>query len=283
MGKCLTKFLPKLIPGFIGGAFHPLLQIGFGVEYEFPNVVAEGLAYICAYYFKIGEVIDRLPADDGKPSVDALAIAKEMKVMNLALPRLRRYKFPVDELVEHYSAEVAHLASKWKIYANSTEGILKKLAELSRAVLIVTFGSYRDETLDFFLIHGVTSLQAVRVLIPHLSLYEQKRLLQVAFVGFLGNMWLNGMPDFDVDRIMRYGGPLESNPWETIIDRAIACDDEHVGKTIRALVVMRDSIPEDMIPQDLLQRAALMTTNFIKTVDDWNFKGIGFGSSLKHA
>lgn len=36
-------FHPKMFPRLFSGAFHPLIHLGYGVEFQIPAVLAEGI------------------------------------------------------------------------------------------------------------------------------------------------------------------------------------------------------------------------------------------------
>ena len=42
----LTKYLPLLISGWVKDAFHPLIRLGYGIEFESTSEIAAGLAYM---------------------------------------------------------------------------------------------------------------------------------------------------------------------------------------------------------------------------------------------
>src|SRR4030095_10432807 len=42
----VQKFLPTLISGWVQDAFHPLIRLGYGIEFEAPVEIAAGLAYL---------------------------------------------------------------------------------------------------------------------------------------------------------------------------------------------------------------------------------------------
>lgn len=200
-----------------------------------------------------------------------------MQGMDMPLLPEDRKKFNVDRIVVKYNDELALLVSKWKVDGTSPEEIIGKLDELAYAIVVVTFGSYWNDKIDFLLMHCLTSIHAVRVLLPYLPMERQKHFLRVMFVGLLANMWLAGMPKFEMSRIMEYGGSLENLPsWDEIIQKCISREDEHVFKVTRYLVLLRDMTS---IPNEMLRRAAHMTTQFVNTIEDWDLSGVGFSQS----
>ena len=45
----------------IGGAFHPLIHIGYGLEFDIPGIVAEGLAMGACTEARLSSIIPTLP------------------------------------------------------------------------------------------------------------------------------------------------------------------------------------------------------------------------------
>jgi len=44
----LARYLPSLISGWVRDLFHPLIRLGYGIEFELPSEIAAGLAYLAS-------------------------------------------------------------------------------------------------------------------------------------------------------------------------------------------------------------------------------------------
>ena len=140
------QYLPLLISGWVKDAFHPLIRIGYGIEFEVPSEIASGLAYltIMGKDPQLAAVADRAPVDfSGSAYLNSLQAFRDP---SLAEGRFnRRYE------------RASHVAALRPV-GGSDETILK---DLSRAALEVF-----DATHDFFALHLVTSSHAFRVCLP---------------------------------------------------------------------------------------------------------------------
>lgn len=61
-------FDPALLPAIIAGAVHPLIHLGYGIEFNEPLIVAEGLAMACTHDPNFKEVIEL--RESGKQNID---------------------------------------------------------------------------------------------------------------------------------------------------------------------------------------------------------------------
>jgi hypothetical protein len=135
--------------------------------------------------------------------------------------------------------------------------------------------------LDFFLMHLLTSILFVYVLLPHLSLEHQARLVKVHFVKAAQWFVTRGSPK--IDRSVVYAhkstAPKGENPWFAIWNMSVENMDLHVVKVIRSLSKADELFAGD--EDDYYVKAAQMTveTTFVDNPikqDVWGRNPIGF-------
>jgi hypothetical protein len=140
------EYLPALVSGWVKDAFHPLIRLGYGVEFQVPSEIASGLAYlaISGGDLQLATIAKRAPGDAaGRKYLESLL-------------SLRDESFAEGRFNTRYQR--ASEAAALRPVGGNPQAVLK---ELSRACLEVF-----DATHDFFALHLVTSSHAFRVCSP---------------------------------------------------------------------------------------------------------------------
>ena len=144
----LARYLPSLISGWVKDAFHPLIRLGYGVEFESKSEIAAGLAYMT------------ITGDD--PALVAVASRSGSSLRGQAYidwvgsmrdPRYSRGPFNV-----RYQ-RIVDGATELRPAVGSVD---RSLEEIGRACLDVFHATH-----DFFALHLVTSSHAFRVCAPY--------------------------------------------------------------------------------------------------------------------
>lgn len=155
MKTTLSTFLPELIPGVSGGAFHPLIRLAYGLEIDSEWEIAEALASWAIAYLELGKIS---MTTSGAPtellsSLDGLASDFHQNPMSA-----------MGDNVFHQLASVAE-STLFKEYFSNLNLSQITQADLSAAAIRI-YLSTKD---SFNALHCVTSAHALRVLSPHLS------------------------------------------------------------------------------------------------------------------
>ena len=143
----LTRYLPSLISGWVKDAFHPLIRLGYGVEFESTSEIAAGLAYMTitgddpALVAVAIEVVE----STGQAYIDWIGSMRD--------PRYSRGPFNV-----RYQ-RIVDGANDLRPAAVNDD---RSLEEIGRACLEVFHATH-----DFFALHLVTSSHAFRVCAPY--------------------------------------------------------------------------------------------------------------------
>jgi Questin oxidase-like len=142
----LAEYLPMLISGWVKDAFHPLIRLGYGVEFEVPSEIAAGLAYWACL------------GDD--PALAALVRQPARSVRGddyfRELQRQRLARFSRGPFNDRYAAIIA--AADLAPVAGPIEHVMPALGRACLAIF--------DSTHDFFALHLVTAGHAFRVCAP---------------------------------------------------------------------------------------------------------------------
>jgi len=60
MVKCIEEycFHREILPRFLAGVFHNIIHVGYGVEFNIPLLVAEGIAMSCLHENYLAPITD---------------------------------------------------------------------------------------------------------------------------------------------------------------------------------------------------------------------------------
>ena len=169
----LSERLPSLISGWVREAYHPLIRIGYGVEFGVAEEVAAGLAYL-----QLVGGDERLKALAKTASVTAAPAASLFQ-------KARTLSINFDGALSF--TERAHRVIEHTGFANLASVIPENLREMSRGALDVFAASH-----DFFALHLITGSHAFRVLLPYAGPLAQPLLN----LGLLAGYVAAGAPAF---------------------------------------------------------------------------------------
>ena len=190
----LTSYLPRLISGWVLDVFHPLIRLGYGVEFEVPSEIAAGLAYLAC----VGDDPALARAATG-PASGASGSAFLTRLRSRTTPTAIRGPGPFNRRYRQVLGAVDLCPA-----GGSAETIY---LELGRACLEVFAATH-----DFFALHMVTASRAFRLCAPWAG-PEAHRIYSVG----IGAAYLTlGAPTFQpIHRAER--GPPSADP-ETLCD-----------------------------------------------------------------
>ncbi len=143
----VARFLPRLISGWVRDAFHPLIRLGYGIEFEVPSEIAAGLAYLT------------VAGDD--PALARLARATPMAQGGgdylASWQAHRQPAYSQGRFGTRYALVVDH--APLRPASNDTSEAWRALCDASLQVFHATH--------DFFALHMVTASHAWRVCAPY--------------------------------------------------------------------------------------------------------------------
>lgn len=233
----------SMMSRLFGGLIHPLIHLGFGLEYNQPAIIAQALAQAAVHDDWIGPEYfvpaEKLAGGIGKRgSKSLLQILNEIRAdKKLA----QSTKFSDGNKIREgplYRArdEMLNYASQYTV---SEDQIDERIADMINTVSYYTGAAQRPDKnvkIDFFLIHCVnSSIFFSRIVqLPFLDTQSKLRLLE-----WKGRMDLvmyvsRGSPELRLDEVTQY--PI-TNDWSGVFSRCNKHpgDDGHLVKLVRAL------------------------------------------------
>ncbi|KAJ1949205.1 hypothetical protein FBU59_001245, partial [Linderina macrospora] len=236
-------FDDKIFPLVFSGIVHPLIQIGYGVEFDSAAIVATGLANACVHSLQFDT---NLPAEVVNKTVDNLPL---MKVLDNIRHDKRIKDIPYETSFTEDTPLCDEIAleylQQWKVYPTE-ESIELKFRELLRIIALIygatTPRGYKIQY-EFFIMHLLTSSYFVPMTLDLLTIDQKVRVLRTFTFVVLHIYLLRRCPQFyRTDEIaaddVSFATDTEysdNKEWQAVFDKAVQNDDMHVAKAIRGL------------------------------------------------
>jgi hypothetical protein len=140
----VARYLPTLLSGWVKDALHPIIRLGYGVEFEVPSEVAAGLAYFAI-------------VGDDPAMLDAAKRAERIGTDELfaAARQLRDTRFARGPFNDRYRRILQGVAPP----TAADEDVMRSVGRRCLDAF--------DATHDFFALHLVTSSHAYRICRPY--------------------------------------------------------------------------------------------------------------------
>ncbi|KAJ2868709.1 hypothetical protein GGI22_000698 [Coemansia erecta] len=248
-------FDPRVFPYFMSGAFHPFIQLGYGLEFESKAITAMALAQTCVHIPGTEESYFPSAFEEMRKCLDDGSAADHSVMQILDLLREERSAADIEYKGFIFARENTTLGGKlaakygrlWTI-ATDEKTISAKYEELLSAIALLYISMTRPgykPALDFFVMHCLTSAYFLPIIFDILSTEQKARLLHAHWIVVLEIYSLVGAPqlyinpEYTADDTYAVSkdlyGESAANPWLDVVKDAINSDNIHVPKVIRAL------------------------------------------------
>ncbi|CAF3745246.1 unnamed protein product [Rotaria sp. Silwood1] len=265
------------------GAYHPFIHLGYAVEFQSKLMAIEGLAMASVDRTILKDIVNHFNDDsnkDGdKTALDIIELIvkdsrfDEKVFYTDARPKTRIF------LQRGGAPLIVEYARMWKCDLNDAR----------RAAILINTAAIRPKKaprLDFFLMHSTTSSLFLDIMVHSLKKKEnQLKLIRAKFAVDLFYYVARGRPKLNLNYLCNeYPVSKEhlyidaSNPWLPLIDKCLTHPDEHVTKTIRALIYadkFDNAQGQDKLPY-LKIAQMVMDALFPAGKKDWAQEGIGW-------
>ncbi len=229
------------------GAFHSIIHLGLGIEFEQASIIAEGLAQAAVHdhlgtdpFFLDAE---KLANDSTYEKHNLVDLFKEARANERIRTAARWDDFAVTKMkvgvLGRSLREITQLAAKFRV---APEEVEERTAEMISCCAYMAGAGQREgkaRKIDFFYMHDVTASIFLTVLMrqPWISTEDKARMVE--WKCRLDLVWYAscGIPELDGRNISEYGGGLaDGMDWNTLYKAINAMhDDGHVAKFVRAL------------------------------------------------
>ena len=238
----------KMLARMYEGAYHPVIHLGLGIEFEQPSIVAEALAQAASHddshigvLFKACEDQAGIayPPRKQKSLIELLHEMRDNSTIRNA-PRWEDFGNKMrDGVVGRACVEAAAIASQFQI---KPEDLERRTAEMISTCAFMAGASQRPgrkRKIDFFYMHAVTSSLFFSVIIKQDWIKLKDRVRMTEWKGRLDLAWyvVSGCAELHADAVNDYHDDFSAAlGWKEIY--AISNkehDDGHVVKFIRAI------------------------------------------------
>ncbi|KAH7355764.1 hypothetical protein BKA66DRAFT_474847 [Pyrenochaeta sp. MPI-SDFR-AT-0127] len=229
------------------GFEHPILHLGFAIEFSQPCLVAESLASACVHdtwplddFLAIEKFISLNVHTPRKSMFEVLEALRSDPRIAAAAKRGNAPNRVTDALLKHAALVIVPILAQWRV--NPTmEDIKYRMAEMTNICAFLSGAAQspkKQVSIDFFMMHStnLSVFYPVFMQLDWLSLEQRARLL--TWKGWMDLIMYAacGCPELYYNRIAYYR-PKVPGPWSDIIARATMYpDDGHTAKLIRALI-----------------------------------------------
>ncbi|KAJ2980485.1 hypothetical protein NQ176_g2614 [Zarea fungicola] len=223
-----SKVAEKMLARMYEGAYHPVIHLGLGIEFQQPSIVAEALAQAAAHDdSNIGMLFEACEAQAG-----------------ISYPA-EKPKSLIQLVHEARNTDKIRSAPVWQDFGNKMRDgvdLERRTAEMISTCAYMAGASQRagrKRKIDFFYMHAVTSSIFFSVIIKQDWIKLQDRVRMVEWKGRLDLAWyvVSGSAELHTSDVTTYQDDFtDAMGWEelyAVVNKEH--DDGHVAKLIRAL------------------------------------------------
>ncbi|KIA75333.1 hypothetical protein HK57_00212 [Aspergillus ustus] len=232
------------------GLLHPIIHLGFGIEFAQPSIIAEGLAHAASHdpgnidtFFLRAEELANSGDIPSSPLVELYKKVRETDATRLS-GRIEDGPFRLrDGPLARAMDDMVHIAAGFQI-PKTEDGLRRRTAEMISCAAYSAGAAQRRgkaRKVDFFIMHDVTCSIFLSVLIdqPWISLADRLRLVE--WKARLDLAWYaaNGAAELDIAFVEAYqphAGYSAGMDWKALYGAVNEVhDDGHIAKFVRAL------------------------------------------------
>ena len=242
-----TELADFMLAQLFEGLYHPLIHIGFGIEFDLAPLVAEGLAHTASHdpmyidvFFQKAEQL----AQQSSSTIPLASLYREVRATDAIRTAARLPDGPWkvrDGVLGRAMEPMVQLAAKFRVPATE-EGIARATAEMISCAAWACAAAHqpgKQRKIDFFMMHAVTSSVFVSVLNRQgwLSLADKARVVE--WKTRLDLVWYaaSAAPELVEEHMTGYEPTLSKGMGWAELYRAVNLhhDDGHVAKFVRAI------------------------------------------------
>lgn len=229
------------------GFLHPIIHLGFGIEFQQPAIIAEALAQAAVHDNWIGPLFigaEKAARSQSSPvSKSLLTLLAEVRrdPTLLASPHWKDANKIRDGILQRAPSEMIHYASQYTVSATS---LTRAIAEMTNFAIYYTGAAQRPQKavkFDFYFMHCVNSSIFFSVFAKQswLSAANKVRLLEWKGRNDLVMYVSRHSPELRLDEITEYKPEQPATgeaAWDAIVKRVRKHnEDGHAAKLLRAI------------------------------------------------
>ena len=245
-----TKVADEILARMYEGAYHPIIHLGLGIEFQQPSIIAEALAQAASHdnsnigvLFRNAEAEATIayPTAKPKPMIQLIHEVRANDTIRTA-PRWTDFGNKMrDGIMGRAGEAMQTLAAQFRIRKDEKELERRTAEMISTCAYFAGAAQHegRKRKIDFFYMHNVTSSLFFTVLIRQDWIRLEDRVRLVEWKARLDLAWyaVSGSAELNRDAILGYSNPDSENMnWAELFSAVNKeHDDGHAAKFIRAL------------------------------------------------
>ncbi len=232
------------------GFYHPIIHLGFGIEFHQPAIIAEALAQAAVHSTWIGKLLlgaekeapHTYNSDSGSASQTLVKLIHETgsteKIRNA--PHWSDGNKVRDGVLARAADEMTSIAAQWRVKPEQSE-LERKTAEMINACAYFAGGAQMPDKVvkfDFFYMHCLNCSIFFSAFLNEewMKIEDKARLLEWKGRMDLALYASRGSPELRMDEITNYKAKTEGIGWDEIIRKIDGMEDDgHAAKLVRAL------------------------------------------------
>lgn len=248
-----TELADTILARMYEGAYHPIIHLGLGVEFEQPSIIAEALAQAVTHPWSgipeclLQSDVYASQAEHDTPSISLVELFKQARESDVIFrgPHWEDMGLKMKNGVLGRSKDaITKLAAQLRINPSDLERRAAESVNCSAFLAGAAQRSNKSPKIDFFHMHSVTSSIFVTVLLqqPWISLENKVRIVE--WKGRTDLLWYaaSGCAELQIDEVNSYkAGASSSMGWSELYQAINKMhDDGHVAKFVRAIKSAED-------------------------------------------
>nr|POF02472.1 questin oxidase [Quercus suber] len=228
------------------GAYHPIIHLGFGIEFDQPCIVAEGLAHAATHdpadietFFVRSEQIARSGSVRSRSLVELYSQVRENKKIQTAAKMQQGPVRVRDGVMACALEEIATVAAQFQVTPEDLELRTVEMVSCAAHSAGSAQRSGKASKIDFFLMHDVTSSLFITLLVRQPWITVENKIRLVEWKGRMDLVWYaaSSAPALDSQFVAQYEPTLSKGmDWRSLFQAVNDVhDDGHVSKFVRAL------------------------------------------------
>ena len=242
------KRADDLLVRMFAGLLHPIIHLGFGVEFQQPSIIAEALAQACCHTNWIGQLLltaEKKARERGSQKSKSIVVLLDEIRADQKIRDAPKWDDPNkirDGLLVRAPDQLIDYASQFHV---KPEELGEKTAEMINAVAYYTAGAQRRDKMvkyDFYFIHSFNASIFFSAFMKQkwLSDANKVRLLEWKIRMDLTVYASRKSPEILIDEIRNHQ-PRKPSGWDGIQDRVCAIEDDgHTVKLVRVIAHAQD-------------------------------------------
>jgi len=207
----LETYLPELMPGISGGAFHPMIRLAYALDIQSTSEAAEALAsWAIAFQDLPNTAQNNTPQNDIAKMLNALSSDEDVQDIEII----------GDNIAEKIKTVAESPA--FQFHMNKLDLTAQDLDDVCD-VMVQIFG----ETRGFTVLHAVTSASALRKVLPYLDQDEQELAL-----GHYGDALLATYVTVDMPELTPCTLDETDKSWSEIFNQIVTSNNDHAIKLV---------------------------------------------------